>query len=72
VQILKSSKLTNVSAVTTIEEGKIGEMHAAFLDWNSIYFEIQKFNGKTRRVWQILTFIMFSFKKSKGNIIFGR
>lgn len=49
VQVLKSSKLTNVTTIVTIEQGKIGEMHAAFLDWNRIYFNIQKF--KNERSW---------------------
>ncbi|MFZ4751906.1 MAG: DEAD/DEAH box helicase family protein [Chitinophagaceae bacterium] len=49
VQVLKSSKLTNVTSVVTIEEGKLKGVHSAFLDWNRIYFEIQKF--KNERSW---------------------
>lgn len=49
VQVLKSSKLTNVSAVATIEEGKLERTHIAFLDWNKVYFDIQKF--KNERSW---------------------
>lgn len=49
VQVLKSSKLTNLTSVVTIEEGKIEETHSAFLDWNRIYFDIQKF--KNERSW---------------------
>lgn len=49
VQVLKSSKLTNVSSIISIEEGKISNSHLAFLDWNRIYFEIQKF--KNERSW---------------------
>ncbi len=49
VQVLKSSKRTNVSSITSIEEGKISNSHLAFLDWNRVYFEIQKF--KNERSW---------------------
>jgi len=49
VQVLKSSKLTNVTTVVTIEEGKLESTHTAFLDWNRIYFDIQKF--KNERSW---------------------
>jgi len=60
VQVLKSSKLTKVSTVVTIEEGKIEEMHAAFLDWNRIYFEIQKF--KNERSWYNVNLSIDSLK----------
>lgn len=49
VQVLKSSKLTNVTTVVAIEEGKLENLHIAFLDWNRIYFDIQKF--KNERSW---------------------
>ncbi|MFN5310153.1 MAG: DEAD/DEAH box helicase family protein [Candidatus Kapaibacterium sp.] len=49
VQVLKSSTLTNVTTVVTIEEGKLENLHIAFLDWNRIYFDIQKF--KNERSW---------------------
>lgn len=49
VQILKSSKLTNVTTIVAIEEGKLESKHIAFLDWNRIYFDIQKF--KNERSW---------------------
>lgn len=49
VQVLKSSKLTNVTAIVNIEEAKLEKLHLAFLDWNRIYFEIQKF--KNERSW---------------------
>ncbi|MBU3714852.1 MAG: hypothetical protein FGM46_07880 [Ferruginibacter sp.] len=49
IQVLKSSKTTNVSTVVTIEQGKLDNIHIAFLDWNKIYFEIQKF--KNERSW---------------------
>ena len=49
VQVLKSSKLTNVTTIVTVEEGKLENTHLAFLDWNRIYFEIQKF--KNERSW---------------------
>jgi hypothetical protein len=42
VQVLKSSKLTDVTTVVAIEEGKLENLHIAFLDWNRIYFDIQK------------------------------
>jgi hypothetical protein len=49
VQVLKSSKITNVTTVISIEEGKLEGHHIAFLDWNRIYFDIQKF--KNERSW---------------------
>jgi hypothetical protein len=49
VQVLKSSKLTNVTTVVAIEEGKLENLHIAFLDWNRLYFDIQKF--KNERSW---------------------
>ena len=49
VQVLKSSKLTNVTSVINIEEGKLESYHLAFLDWNNIYFDIQKY--KKERSW---------------------
>ena len=49
VQVLKSSKLTNVTTIVDIEEGKLESKHIAFLDWNTIYFDIQKF--KNERSW---------------------
>jgi hypothetical protein len=49
VQVLKSSKITNVTTVISIEEGKLESHHIAFLDWNRIYFDIQKF--KNERSW---------------------
>lgn len=49
VQILKSAKTTNITNIVAIEEGKLGSFHLAFMDWNRIYFEIQKF--KNERSW---------------------
>ena len=49
VQVLKSSKLINVTTIVAIEEGKLENLHIAFLDWNRIYFDIQKF--KNERSW---------------------
>lgn len=49
VQLLKSGRATNVSEVVTIEEGKLAEHHLAFLDWDRIYFELEKF--KNERSW---------------------
>lgn len=49
VQILKSAKTTSISAVNTIEEGKLLPSHLAFLNWTQIYFDIQKF--KNERSW---------------------
>lgn len=49
VQVLKSSKLTNVTGIVDIEDGKLESTHIAFLDWNRIYFDIQKF--KNERSW---------------------
>jgi hypothetical protein len=49
VQVLKSAKITNLTSIVTIEEGKLDTFHLTFLDWNRIYFEIQKF--KNERSW---------------------
>ena len=49
VQILKSAKTTNISKIENVEEGKLSPENLAFLDWNRIYFEIQKF--KNERSW---------------------
>jgi len=49
VQVLKSSKLPNVTTLVAIEEGKLEIIHTAFLDWSRIYFDIQKF--KNERSW---------------------
>jgi hypothetical protein len=49
VQVLKSSKITNVTNILAIEEGKIDAKHIAFLDWNRLYFDVQKF--KNERSW---------------------
>lgn len=49
IQVLKSSKTTNIPSLITIEEGKLDQNHLAFLDWDRIYFEIQKF--KNERSW---------------------
>ncbi len=49
VQVLKSSKLTNVTGIVDVEDGKLESTHIAFLDWNRIYFDIQKF--KNERSW---------------------
>jgi hypothetical protein len=49
VQVLKSSNVTNVTTIIAVEEGKLEKQHIAFLDWNRIYFDIQKF--KNERSW---------------------
>lgn len=49
VHVLKSSKLTNLTSLIAIEEGKLESTHLAFLDWNRVYFELQKF--KNERSW---------------------
>lgn len=61
VQILKSSKLTNVTNVVAIEEGKLEKLHIAFLDWNKIYFDIEKF--KNKRSWYNLNLSVDELKK---------
>lgn len=61
VQILKSSKLTNVTNVVAIEEGKLEKLHIAFLDWNKIYFDIEKF--KNERSWYNLNLSVDELKK---------
>jgi len=49
VQVLKSSKPTNVTPVVSIDQDKkIESKHLAFLDWNRIYFDIQKFKNERR------------------------
>jgi hypothetical protein len=49
VQVLKSAKNSNITSIIAIEEGKLYDYHLAFMDWNRIYFEIQKF--KNERSW---------------------
>lgn len=49
VQVLRSSKTTNINTIASTEEGKLEISHMAFLDWNRIYFDIQKF--KNERSW---------------------
>lgn len=61
VQVLKSSKLTNVTTVVAIEEGKLKNLHIAFLDWNRIYFDIQKF--KNERSWYNVNLSVEALKK---------
>jgi len=60
VQVLKSSKTTNVTSIVAIEEGKLGPNHLAFLDWNRIYFEIQKF--KNERSWYNVNLTIVALK----------
>ncbi len=60
VQVLKSSSLTNVTTVVTIEEGKLENKHLAFLDWQKIYFEIQKY--KNERSWYNLNLSIDALK----------
>jgi hypothetical protein len=60
VQVLKSSKLTNVTTVVAIEEGKLENLHISFLDWNRIYFDIQKF--KNERSWYNVNLSVESLK----------
>ncbi len=53
IKVLKSAKTTNPNGTspqsTNTEKGKLTDKHLAFLDWNAIYFEIQKF--KNERSW---------------------
>ncbi|CAN1575792.1 DEXHc_RE_I_HsdR domain containing protein [Spirosomataceae bacterium] len=60
VQVLKSSKANATSTVSNVEEGKLGETHLAFLDWNRIYFDIQKF--KNERSWYNINMSIASMK----------
>ncbi len=60
VQVLKSSKLTNLTTIANIEEGKLESSHLAFLDWNRIYFEVQKF--KNERSWYNLNLSIEALK----------
>ena len=49
VQVLNSSKKRNTTQVVTIETGNLEQHHLAFLDWDEIYFELQRF--KNERSW---------------------
>lgn len=49
IKVLKSAKTTDISTNSAPETGKLTEKHLAFLDWNAIYFEMQKF--KNERSW---------------------
>jgi hypothetical protein len=49
VQVLKSSKTTSITQVQSIDEGTLSDEHLAFLDWNALYFDVQKF--KNQRSW---------------------
>jgi hypothetical protein len=49
VQILKSSKTTDLTTIVDTEEGKLLPEHTAFFSWDDIYFELQKF--KNERSW---------------------
>lgn len=53
VKVLKSSR-GNETEILDIEEGKLRHEHLAFLDWDQVYFEIEKF--KNERSWHNLTF----------------
>jgi len=65
VQVLKSSKLTNVASVVTIEVGKLENIHTAFLDWDRIYFDIQKF--KNERSWYNINLSVEALKDILSN-----
>ncbi len=65
VQVIKSSNQTNISTVTAIEEGKLNNLHLAFLDWNRIYFELQKF--KNERSWHNINLSLDALKDILNN-----
>ena len=49
VQILRSAKTTSITQVVSVDTGILSEDHLSFLDWNSLFFDIQKF--KNQRSW---------------------
>ncbi len=49
VQILQSSKNYKLSEVRSFEEGKLGQEHLAFFNWDDVFFEIEKL--KNERSW---------------------
>ncbi len=49
IKVLKSAKTNDISISTKPNEESLTEKHLSFLDWNYIYFEIQKF--KNERSW---------------------
>lgn len=49
VQILKSAKTTDLTTIVDTETGKLLPEHTAFMNWDDIYFELQKF--KNERSW---------------------
>lgn len=65
LQILKSSNTTNITAIVTIEEGKLEARHLAFADWQKIYFEIQKY--KNERSWYNMNVSLNSIREILTN-----
>lgn len=49
VQIINSTKKDDLSAIKTFEPGKLDDAHLAFLDYERLYFDIQRF--KNERSW---------------------
>ncbi|MCC6816670.1 MAG: DEAD/DEAH box helicase family protein [Saprospiraceae bacterium] len=49
VQIINSTKKDDFSAVKTFEPGKLDDTHLAFLDYERLYFDLQRF--KNERSW---------------------
>jgi hypothetical protein len=49
VQVLASAKTTNISMANNQQEGKLTAEHLAFFDWDTVFFEIERF--KNERSW---------------------
>jgi hypothetical protein len=60
IQILNSAKTNEILKVTTYETGSLTDKHISFLDWDHIYFEIQKF--KSERSWYNVNISKHSLK----------
>ena len=53
VQVLRSLQRSGAVQLTDEQEGKLEENHLAFIDWDQVYFEVQKF--KNERTWHNLS-----------------
>jgi len=49
VKILKSAKNSSITTETIVQEGILKPTHLSFLNWNQIYWELEKF--KNERSW---------------------
>ena len=60
VQVLGSSKTSSITQAVSIDTGVLSEKHLAFIDWNGLYFDIQKF--KNLKSWYNLDITLNQLK----------